>query len=906
MVSFIKAIGLSLSSMTGSHFIQTRAQIQRKAISPNSDKERGKLDTPWAVGLVKGMNLYKQNWQNSFWKAVSNSPSTNASTLGDLIFEVYMLNEDVLEWEVQDGFTLNEFFSEHPKLCYEMIVNKHFPIESIEEKDRIALALMCLEEKGNINAVIQCFGIQNEQALLDIAHRSLAKDKLWGYSLENIKNFGFKDQKSIYSLLEARAGKFQDGVISSVLSLDITDKAELIKLAKLCSETKETTYSFFEIFSNQSKPAWSKEDWWEAISVAIKNDPRALLQRHTSWEYSIEPLEILRVIARTHPQIAMSEGVRVNFVNPLKNEDLVEIFQIAFKQVCGGDVHLEADLKSLDILLKQIINYRSPQVRKSIFKLLSNFEDKNFLKSWSLLIKGNSKNAVVHTMIPALLALSRTQDVRAPFTKDVFNFIDTIRKERDHFKNASNMHLLVNFLVQVNSTQLFADLHRVFIIKQVFADKDISYRLSSLTTFLYLQQEGAIAKYDPITNEILNKMCHELVCGTFKLNKKNFGGVKEFDALWHTRVESKFRDKDALMVYAGKINMLGSGDKEVMQTAFSQFITALLKDEYYQLRNQSPQMLAIRKLKGGEALAKEWSTPPQFEALSSFLQATGTKDIPFAKQFKKFLKEKLLADHHVEGFSKRLPYLDNYLNKKRSKRELLKDIEKIPSEKRSPEIELQKCCLELSLSKNKDDKLLENLQETLKTLVDKQPKIWDELHRDVTVFVSSLKMINKENMTIGVTNDPCDMLLLARETGGCQSIDGDPELNKCALAYVIDGKNCAVAIKDKDGRIKARAILRLLIDEKTKRPVLFLERHYLSINDPSLSEAINSYAIKYAKGLSLTLLTTDAVPAKSVYKKHGPIVSVGSNAPFEYSDAGGGRTEGSYTIPSSLVLYDPA
>ena len=911
MVSFIKSIGLNLCSIPGYFLRQTRAKISRSDISPSSDKENGKIDATWAVALVKGKQLYAQNWQNSFWKAISSKFSQKTyTTVGNLIYELYILNENVLEWKVKDNMTLGQFLFEDERgsnLFYKMIVKGYFPLESIEEKDRIKFALSFIESEGiEISDGIQHFGIKDQEALLQIAHKCLEHEMLSLNSIDNIKNFGFKDQKSsILSLLEASIRKNRD-IENCVEKLKITDKAELIKLAKLWSEQKEIyRFSFFDTFSKQSIPPWDKRDWLEVISVAIKEHPKALLQDSASWEHSIDPLEVVKLIVQTHPEVALQEVAQTKFLNPMRDEDIFEIIKIAIKKIHAENQEVREELESLDTLFKQIANYRSPQARKNIIQLLFNFENVLFLKKWAQLIKGKEKKAVVHTMIPTLLTLSSTQDETHLHADKVSKFMDIIHKERTYFKKASNMHLLVNFLIQLNLCSYNRNFEDTsLIISQVFSDKSSDDRLRLLTTLLYLHKEDAIDFEKPISNEILSKMCHELICEVLHIDKKKFGGLKSFDQLYKERVEDRFRDKDALMVYAGKINSLEDPYvKKAMQEAFSEFVNALLKNEFYQLRNQSPQIHGILKLKGGEALVKMWNDHPKFEPLTEYLQENGDKNISFSVQFEKFLTEKLLADNHIERFSQRLPFLARFLNKKSSPLEILRDIEKIPSDKNS--LELQKCCLELLLCKNKDDKLLANLQDLLKILKGKEPKIWDEFTRDVVSLVNSFKVLHKENMTIGITNDPCDMFMLGRETGGCQSIDGDPEYNKCALAYVIDGKNCAIAIKDKDGSMKARAILRLLIDENTNKPVLFLERHYLSISHPSLSEAITSYAIKYAKRLSLTLLATKELPRGKVYKKHGWVVSLGSNAPFEYSDAAGGRTDGRFTVPGSAVLYDP-
>lgn len=157
----------------------------------------------------------------------------------------------------------------------------------------------------------------------------------------------------------------------------------------------------------------------------------------------------------------------------------------------------------------------------------------------------------------------------------------------------------------------------------------------------------------------------------------------------------------------------------------------------------------------------------------------------------------------------------------------------------------------------------------------------------------------KKHLTLFDTDDPQDLLLLGAETSGCQSIYGDLEYNKCALGYVVDGKNRAIVIKDPEtNKIVARAVIRLLWNETTNEPALFVETCYFSA---SYSPYYGTHIRKYAKSLAQTLnigifegdigvFEGDSEPTSHNLKSFGCI------APHEYSDAGTGRTNGFYRI----------
>ena len=65
------------------------------------------------------------------------------------------------------------------------------------------------------------------------------------------------------------------------------------------------------------------------------------------------------------------------------------------------------------------------------------------------------------------------------------------------------------------------------------------------------------------------------------------------------------------------------------------------------------------------------------------------------------------------------------------------------------------------------------------------------------------------------TDDPNDLLLMGTEVStSCMHVGDDRKPNKALLAYIMDGKNRIVAIKNSSGKIMARTAIRLLINEK--------------------------------------------------------------------------------------------
>jgi len=138
------------------------------------------------------------------------------------------------------------------------------------------------------------------------------------------------------------------------------------------------------------------------------------------------------------------------------------------------------------------------------------------------------------------------------------------------------------------------------------------------------------------------------------------------------------------------------------------------------------------------------------------------------------------------------------------------------------------------------------------------------------------------------SDDAEDFLLCGTEvTGSCQRVDGNPRLNKCLMGYALDGKVRLLAVKNSHGTILARAILKILIDDKNQ-PVLFFERVY---GDQSYTKALASFAAKKAKAARMPLFEAgDGCTLRSF----------GNAAPFEYEDGGVGVSNGTYKLNAKL------
>jgi hypothetical protein len=244
--------------------------------------------------------------------------------------------------------------------------------------------------------------------------------------------------------------------------------------------------------------------------------------------------------------------------------------------------------------------------------------------------------------------------------------------------------------------------------------------------------------------------------------------------------------------------------------------------------------------------------------------------------FTDFLKEKFHDGHFTQ---ESLPIVAQFLT---SQTTLQK--------KEDPEFaSAQKECIELMQSSPSQEILLQKLPKIIAILEKKSPSL--ELINDLKTLIHSLHPHKHQKETVVFTKKWQDLFVAGSEVGSCQRLDGSADLNKCLLAYCLDGKNGMIAVQDEIGTTVARAILRLLLDPSTNKPTLFLERLYPNPISSHRQKAILDAAKECAKtlGCKVFILSDDTSGTK--------LISKGSSCPYEYVDASGGvKKEGVFSV----------
>lgn len=178
----------------------------------------------------------------------------------------------------------------------------------------------------------------------------------------------------------------------------------------------------------------------------------------------------------------------------------------------------------------------------------------------------------------------------------------------------------------------------------------------------------------------------------------------------------------------------------------------------------------------------------------------------------------------------------------------------------------------------------------------------NDLQSALTTYENSRKG-SCDDFEVSLTDNYWDLFRIGSDVqGSCQRVDGAPGLNKCLLGYVMDGKTIPIVVrKPGSPNVIARRILRIELDQRDNKPVLFLERIYRNRNDKLIDDGIMEMARRTAKQLQLPLYMSSA----PTYNHTATLQALQGPTHWVYSDAGGGAKSGGYQIADAYCIYMP-
>lgn len=451
----------------------------------------------------------------------------------------------------------------------------------------------------------------------------------------------------------------------------------------------------------------------------------------------------------------------------------------------------------------------------------------------------------------------------------------------------------------------------------VYRENQIKW-IKSARDLLFFHQGGKLKNIQN-PNEVLD---------LYKSFCKDMFGVKctedELEQLF-TLFNDSQRLPGALFSYAARLQILPEEEKELLIEKLGLFVTAVMNQKFPAIRYENNEHLT-KIFEGNSALLDKWKEPI-VKKIEDQKVETSKEEKPYQlvqKLMKTAFEERHLGKDQEQQFPTLFQLKENWGDSHKLQelkgglieeskalaaqiKEETNPQQKIVLQQKKSFLDIEQRCLKLLDVDLDVTTLKQHLNALLKLLPDHII-----FKNDIKGILDQLSLIKetKNKWIVQDTDAWEDMLLIGSEVAhSCQKVDGDPYDNKCLLAYILDGKNRAVVVRDPAGKIAARAVLRILWDDIEKKPVLFMEKLYTRTpRDPMFGQMIQECCIAKAKNMGLPLVASskDYRELKQIPTYPHDIEALGGPAPFEYVDALGEIAKnGKFTISSSHLLFQP-
>lgn len=387
--------------------------------------------------------------------------------------------------------------------------------------------------------------------------------------------------------------------------------------------------------------------------------------------------------------------------------------------------------------------------------------------------------------------------------------------------------------------------------------------------------------------------------------KKIFGiskNLEEFSKLF--RYSERY--PGALFTYAARLHTLPAEEREPMIEMLGKYAAAVVDGTYPAIRYDLSGNEHLQTIfHGQKGLLDKWKSSFAIDATAILAKAEESAKAEEPRELVKRLLRQSIFDNHL-GPEQSAEYPTLCSLKDWNGASIDKALQEVSSKATSKEnmqvevaiLKLLEAGLNANVVKQRLDELYNKLSKFKKDT---------QFTKDVKDLKGMLEpsKASREGWTVHDSDQWEDMLLMGTEVpNSCQKINGEANYNKCLLAYIHDGKNKIIVVKDRQGKIAARAVIRLLWDEKQKQPVLFMERAYAQ-NAPELKTLLLEGCKRKAMdlGVSLVASTRDYTDISKLPNYPFPLKSYGGPSPYEYVDALGGiQAKGIFTIDNCRIV----
>lgn len=789
------------------------------------------------------------------------------------------------------------------------------------ESHRIEIIAICA--KKTANSVFRHFqngDIQSEQGRIKIAGLCTLYDPMG--TIEHINIFNIKSEKGRFELAKMCAERKPKLTAEKFQQFGIFSEEFRIEIALICVIRAPECIDIIHNFDLQSVKVRI-----EFVQRLISIDPERNFAKIQNSQF-LDPesfslacimalrnnLNVLKFIDKDLIDVLSTDNRMSDEVKSLIEKSIASIpaeknFQIQQqldRWVSGLILLLQTSRsRSLELLtrfLEPLAAMRDPSLRWQLTVILLDLDhEMEDLSTWQYLLENSKWNLLA---IPLLHLKKQGVD---GFDKLGNDLMFLTKKKSSVFHNKVNIRLLISTLVEIEKDPSFsiADkknlIHRIFYqADHLLSDKAILHNLSSVNNTLRLGKSRLLLQEGE-----LGSLFAQAFQEVFSLKDVQGDILEAFNRKFHNDFHLV-----SLMKYAASIKSLN--DQTAMD-CFTEYVSSIMNDTFLERRySLKPNSHLSDIFKMRPDLLDKWRAPLRMELSASNAGDTKTPFDPEEWLIANISKANLSEERENEfhNFLVAPPLERKQIMAKFGKKSsiLQKEVRQKsaddPSAKNLAENQILYKFLSICCKLADTDPV--KLQDIKKQLNDLLVVIKDNTHYgEFQIALEELlnsfnqKKPETEGFYAEIIDDPFALLTCGTVIpDSCQSVDGHPTENCGLLAYLMDGKIKLGVVKDGFGNIVSRCMIKLLINDESA-PVLLREKMYSKTFSFEHRNALNAIAKMQADIMGLDAVSEEVTDKPYTHS----IQSLGSSAPYEYSDAGRNKlTNGKYKIQTTYNL----
>ena len=764
------------------------------------------------------------------------------------------------------------------------------------------------------------------------------------FVLENIDRLGIQASRDKLEIAKKLLPKYSDVVISHINKFDITDEKDRLELIEACIAKNPRA-----VIANLDKLNINNSNF--ALEVArkfvISGSVQAVIRNLDKFniENSSDRFKLAKQLSNT---VAYS-GILIDNIHKFKIEDPKDRMELIERIIKDGrnDYRLIINIDKFDIpdekdrvaIVKKLIPNSTDFIARNIEKfrlqeasdmfdiskmVIEEFSKKMFLSPFfygeaNAMLVDSTQNACEGIFNKAYNLLKPTDDLHNEIGVCGEKIANIEKLNSFHKSGRSNINFAMKLgkenedkindvISSIKEERRKADAREI-VERVLFLRENLDLKLEKNDALTKLMEELITVRNPDLKEALIPLMSKFIVDNKFDIiedEMKNNDKKKAYPAI-NAMVFDKLslyddNNKDILdsIRKAFSKNSFLKNSKEVQETmmSLSKLEDLKLTDEVKRgvlkfllkhpndINQNCRYIMSIVSLKDKEQLSGIDENKAQDTLKDTFYDVY--------KQFVNFDDEKLKKEY--EQFVNR----EDNLNKKLEER-IVVYLSRHKDDEQLRDL-IEKFVKTMADGKKfREERYSTKLSEHLKEISD----IDSDVYKKWCGLQDKFKPIDGQNRAF-ITDDPVDLLLTGTDVdGSCQHIEHGSK-NRCLMGYVMDGKNKAIVIKNNEGRMIARSIVRLLIDEDTNSIVMTKERLYKANGvSEKINDELEDMCVEYAKWLGVPLVCEkefekmaqdmevfNKYNSKEEYK--GTLVSKSSVAPYEYTDMGLGDIEDGY------------